>query len=316
MSRGSGLFFAVSSVMKEFHTFVSRYDSLEISYVVVRPEGQPKAVLQLLHGMCGCKERFLPFMEFMAGQGVVCIANDHRGHGDSVKSADDLGYMYDGGYVALVDDVRQLNRMAAREWPCLPLYMLGHSMGSLALRTFLKNHTDRLDGVVICGSPAPNVLAHLSRVFSCMAIRAGMGRKRPVNIQSLASAAYNRNFRNEGPKAWICSDPEVRKAFLSNPRTDFVFTFNASNALMNMMCETYSPAGWTVCNPDMPVLFLSGADDPCMVGPKGLDKAVMKMRQAGYHDVSYKIYPAMRHEILNEIGKERVWQDILRFMGL
>ena len=73
---------------------------------------------------------------------------------------------------------------------------------------------------------------------------------------------------------------------------------------------------WTVCNPDMPVLFLSGADDPCKAGQKGLENAVRKMREAGYHDVSYKIYPAMRHEILNEIGKERVWQDILRFMGL
>ena len=85
---------------------------------------------------------------------------------------------------------------------------------------------------------------------------------------------------------------------------------------MNMMCETYSSDGWTVCNPDMPVLFLSGADDPCMGGMKGLGKAVRKMRKAGYEDVSYKIYPAMRHEVLNERGKERVWQDILRFMGL
>ena len=302
--------------MKDFHTFISRYDSLEISYVTVRPEGQPAAVMQLLHGMCGCKERFMPFMEFMAGHGVACIANDHRGHGDSVKSADDLGYMYDGGYKALVDDIRQMNGIAAREWPGLPLYMLGHSMGSLALRTYLKNHTEHIDGVVICGSPAPNVLAHLSRFTSGLAVRAGMGRVRPGNLQALASASYNRNFRKEGLQAWTCSDPKVREAFLSNPRTDFIFTLNASNALMNMMCETYSHSGWIVRNPDMPVLFLSGADDPCTAGPNGMEKAVRKMRDAGYKDVSYKIYPAMRHEVLNERGKERVWQDILEFMGL
>ena len=95
----------------------SAYDDLDISVMVVRPEGAPRAVVQVVHGLCGCKERFLPFMEFMANKGVACVAGDHRGHGASVKSVDDLGYMYDGGYRALVDDMRMVTNWAHNEFP-------------------------------------------------------------------------------------------------------------------------------------------------------------------------------------------------------
>ena len=100
--------------MTEQATLRSRYDDLDISVLVVRPEGEAKAVLQLAHGMSGCKERFLPFMEFMAEHGVVCVANDHRGHGDSVKTPTDLGYMYGGGKDALIDDMRGVTEAICR----------------------------------------------------------------------------------------------------------------------------------------------------------------------------------------------------------
>ena len=88
----------------------SRIDGLGISVLVVRPEDKPKAVIQLAHGVCGCKERFLPFMEYMAHKGILCVAKDHRGHGESVRKTDDLGYMYDEGTDAMVEDMAQISR--------------------------------------------------------------------------------------------------------------------------------------------------------------------------------------------------------------
>lgn len=300
--------------MKDILKFSSHSDGLGISVMNVCPEGEVKAVLQIAHGMCGRKERFLPFMEYMAENGVACIANDHRGHGDSVLSDDDLGYMYDSRSNALVEDMREVTWMAEERYPGRPVYLLGHSMGSLAARAYLKRYDSALAGLLICGSPAYNPLSGFGRAMTGLMEDLGMGHMRPRVIHKLMSAELNHEFKAEGPQAWTCSDPEVRQTFSSDPKTSFRFTVNGSHCLMELMQEAYSRDGWNVTNPDLPVIFMSGQDDPCMGGASGLDKAVCALKEAGYRNVRIKTYPAMRHEILNEIGKERVWQDILSFV--
>ena len=302
--------------MIEQATLRSRYDDLDISVLVVRPEGEAKAVLQLAHGMSGCKERFLPFMEFMAGHGVVCVANDHRGHGDSVKMPADLGYMYSGGKEALIDDMRGVTEAICREYPEIPVFLLGHSMGSLAARVYAREDDSMLSGMIICGSPAYTYMAPLGYAISSFLNAAGLGRWRPRLAHRLTSDLYNHNFDSEGPMAWICSDPQARKAYIENPKTGFRFTVNANKVLMGLMMGAYDYGGRKAVNKDMPVIFLSGDDDPCTRGVDGLDRAMAAMHEAGYCNISKKTYPAMRHEVLNEIGKERVWQDVLDFMNL
>ena len=127
---------------------------------------------------------------------------------------------------------------------------------------------------------------------------------------------YNRPFASEGHQAWTCSDPAVRKSFAGNPRHNFIMTFDGSKALLGLMLQAYSSERGRKADDGLRILFLSGEDDPCMGGAAGLDKAVAVMHESGYRRISVKIYPAMRHEVLNEIGKERVWRDIADFMGL
>ncbi len=297
-------------------TLRSRYDDLDISVLVVRPEGEAKAVLQLSHGMSGCKERFLPFMEFMAEHGVVCVANDHRGHGDSVKTPTDLGYMYGGGKDALIDDMRGVTEAICREYPGIPVFLLGHSMGSLAARVYAREDDLMLDGMILCGSPGYSYLAPIGYAISTFLNAIGLGRWRPKLAHRLTADLYNQNFDSEGPMAWICSDPQVCKDYIENPKTGFRFTVNANKVLMDLMMGAYSAHSPKARSKDMPVIFLSGDDDPCTGGARGLDKALAAMHDAGYMDICKKTYPAMRHEILNEIGKERVWQDVLDFMNL
>ena len=297
-------------------TMRSPSDGLDISVVVVRPEDEPRAVIQISHGMCGCKERFLPFMEYMAGKGVVCVAGDHRGHGGSVRSKMDLGYTYGGGYKALVGDLRMITDWIHNEYPGKPVFLLGHSMGSLAVRVYAKDDDSAIDGLIVCGSPGWNPMTWVGLILTTLLCKMGLSRYRMSFSQKITSKRYNRRFSSDGPQAWTCSDPAVRKSLAENPLCNFALTADGSRCLMNLMVKTYDDASWAVRNPHMPVVFMSGQDDPVMVSERKFHKSAQSLCDKGYMNVTSAIYPAMRHEILNEIGKEDVWEDILDFIGL
>ena len=129
-------------------TLESRSDALCLSAASIAAD-KPSAVVQLVHGMCEHKERYYPLMEFLASRGFACVIHDHRGHGGSVKSPEDLGYFYKGGYRAAVDDVRQVTLWAKDEYPGLPVFLFGHSMGSFITRNFIHEYGNEVDGAVI-----------------------------------------------------------------------------------------------------------------------------------------------------------------------
>ena len=292
----------------------SMYDGMNLSAVVVEPEQQkPKAVLQIAHGLCGCKEKYLPFMEYMADHGVACVACDHRGHGSSVRSRDDLGYM-DGGYVALVEDMKFVTDWAAHRFGGIPIVLLGHSMGSMAARIYMKKYDWELSGLILCGSPGYNRMARTAMLLTGFLCLFNDGRMKPVYLQDFTSSYFNRRFSSEGQIAWVCSDPKVRENVISNPMTNYHITVNMMHNLLQMMVQTYSRRGWRIMNPDLPVTFLSGEDDAVMGGEGKLHDAAKMMADLGYTNVSAAIFSEMRHEILNEVDKEMVWNDILDFI--
>ena len=145
-------------------TIVSRADGLAVSILTCRPATEgPKAVVQLVHGMCEHKERYVPFMEFLADNGIASIIHDHRGHGESVKSARDLGYFYEGGYLAMIDDIKTVTDKAKNEFPGLPVVLFGHSMGSMAVRSYSKRYDGSICGLIVCGCPSRNGGAGLAK---------------------------------------------------------------------------------------------------------------------------------------------------------
>lgn len=132
-------------------TLESHHDRLLLQGLLVLPEQKPpRAVFQVAHGMCEHKERYLPFLQEMADHGYACVIHDHRGHGGSVRQTEDLGYFYPDGGPALVSDLYQVTRWIREQYPELPLYLFGHSMGSLAVRCYLKRYPDVPDGVFVC----------------------------------------------------------------------------------------------------------------------------------------------------------------------
>ena len=128
-------------------TFHSQADGLEISVLALLPDGKKeeyRGIVQLVHGMSEHKERYLPFMEYLAEKGYVTVIHDHRGHGKSIRREEDLGYMYGGGAKAMLTDIHTVNKKIRDRFKNLPLILFGHSMGSLAVRAYAASHADRM----------------------------------------------------------------------------------------------------------------------------------------------------------------------------
>lgn len=307
--------------MQEF-TLKSSADALELAAAVIAPQGPAKGIFQISHGMCEHKERYYPFMEWLAAQGYVCVINDHRGHGASVRSSDDLGFMYEGGWKALVEDLRTVGDWARAKYPGLPFTLFGHSMGSLAVRSYTKRYDSTIDRLIVCGSPSDNPAKGVGK-----ALASGLGllhgdHYRPMLIQKMSFGAFNKPFEGEAGadgrpyhSAWVCSNKEILDEYHKDPLCQYIFTSNGFRNLMGMMQDCYSTKGWALQNTGLPVHFISGAEDPCRTSDKAFRNAVEAMKRLGYCSTDGKLYPGMRHEILNETGRETVWNDILSMLG-
>ncbi|MDO4478165.1 MAG: alpha/beta fold hydrolase [Lachnospiraceae bacterium] len=295
--------------MTEKLTIASPVDALPLSVIAMAPEN-PTAIIQLVHGMAEMKERYLEFMEFLVDKGYAVIIHDHRGHGESIKSADDLGYMYHAGGKGLVEDVHAITLEAKKRWPGLPLILMGHSMGSLVVRCYARRYDSELAGLIVMGSPKRNgavgagkILVNLIRIFKGDHHRSNF-------INNMAFGSFNKKIPNpQTPFDWISADRANVTAYMRSPLCGFTFTLDGFNALFDVQADAYVSTE-LASDPNMPVLFVSGADDPCAGGEKGFEDAVNYIKRRGYRNVQNIFYAGLRHEVLNEACKKGVYRDI------
>lgn len=292
----------------------SKADKLPLSVTIFTPDEPPAGIFQLVHGMAEHTGRYRDFMEFLCSHGLVCIAHDHRGHGGSIKSQEDLGYFYDNGAENVVRDIEQVGDYIDELYPELPRYLFGHSMGSLAVRVYAAEHDDEIEALIVCGSPSSNPAASIG-IFLTDFISLFRGeRYRSKLINNIAFSAYDKSTGENEEFSWLSYDTDNRKAFIADEKCGFTFTLNGFKALFSLMKNTYSPKIYDINNKDLKILFISGEDDPCAVNPKKFDDAVTFMKDIGYRNVQSKMYKKMRHEILNETSKQDVYDDILAFL--
>ena len=294
----------------ESFTLPSARDGLPLSVCVALPEGDIRALVQLAHGMAEHKERYLPFMEYLAENGYAAIINDHRGHGGSVKSKDDLGYFYQDGANALVDDLHQLTLYFKARYPGKKLFLFGHSMGSLAVRVYRQRFDGDIDGLVVCGSPGANPATGAGLILNRLMTLLRGERYRSPLFTAMATGGYSKAYPNEGSaNAWLSVNPENVRRYDADPLCGFPFTLNGYRALLELMRDTYRPV--PAGNPELPVHFISGAGDPCAPDRKGFEQAVQRVKADGYRKVTSKLYEGMRHELLNETDRQTVYGDLL-----
>ena len=283
----------------------SACDGLELNVLIIEPEGEVKGIVQISHGMAERKERYIPFMEFLAQNGYVAIIHDHRGHGKSVKSKEDLGYFYENKAEYIVEDLHQITNFIKDKYPGKKLTLLGHSMGSMIVRKYIKKYDNEIDKLIVCGSPSKNPFVSLAIFFvNIMKFFKGE-RYRSEFCQSIALGK-----KTKKPNNWICTDDKVVDNFNNDELCGFTFTLNGFSNLLYLMKDIYSKKGWQVNKKELPILFIAGAEDRIIVNEKKWLESQNFLRKVGYKNIEKILYPEMKHEILNEINKDVVWKDV------
>lgn len=292
-------------------SFISDFDGLGISAAAAVPIGEVYGVVQIIHGMNEYKERYFDFMDYLAEQGFISVIHDNRGHGHSVADEKDIGFMYENGGEGFVADIVQFNNIVREVFPQLPCFMIGHSMGSLGARCFLKENDSSIDGLIILGTPAYSAFCAPVRAIGSAISKGGDVRNHIDKVEAAAEKVFNRGFGSV-PHSWICSRKEVVEEFNSNPLSNFIYTLSGYEALLYLLKEAYSKRGWNVKSPQLPIRFISGKKDPVMLSEKKFFKAVDKLRKTGYESISHRLFDNMRHEVLNEKNNITVYRDIAK----
>lgn len=292
-------------------TMASACDGLELSVMLMKPKGRIEAIVQLAHGMAEHKERYLKFMDFLAEHGIMSVIMDHRGHGASVRSKEDLGYFYDDSGRYIVEDAHQLTLLIKQDYPKLPYVLFGHSMGSLVVRAYSKCYDKDIDGLIVCGSPSKNALAPLALRFVKLLEKVKSDHYRSKLVQHLTFSAYEKRFINEGSRnAWLSANQENVKRYDACELCGFSFTLNGFQNLFLLMTEVYERAGWKCLNKDLPIVFLAGSDDPCIVNEEKFCQAYTFLQDIGYTNIEHKLFDKLRHEILFERDADMVYEYI------
>lgn len=289
-----------------------------IHYKAYEPDGTAiKAVIILLHGMQEHSGRYGGFANYLREQGYAVFTYDHTGHGRTAKAKEQLGFFRTNKPGSLlVEEAEQLSASVSQRFPGVPLILMGHSMGSFIARILLKRAPYQFDGTILIGTGGPNRLAALFLPILYM-VNLLAPRKRSRWLNKLFLTINNRKFKHEQPNDgtnWLSADLANRKAFLDDGLCGVDFSNNAFLGLISLNVEA-TKSSWMENIPrTMPFFFASGMDDPIGDFREGVEKTVRGLREHGFERVDLKLYPGMRHEILNEDDRQQVFDNIFEWL--
>ena len=280
------------------------------------PQGAPRAVVQLVHGIAEHVDRYDGFARFLTEQGFAVVAEDHMGHGKSINGEGIQGYFH-GGWFAAVADTHHLLELTREAYPDIPYILFGHSMGSFMARTILCKYPDSgITAAVICGTGWQPSLALPALIKAADLIGKRSGETVPSKaLEAMAFGSYNKRVEHKRTVCdWLTRDDAVVDAYIADPLCGFTPSAGLFRDMLSGIRYIQKPESLNAMKKDLPVFFIAGGDDPVGSYGKGVRKAAEAFRQAGMQDVTVKLYPLCRHEILNEINKEEVCQDILSWI--
>ncbi|MFD7075779.1 alpha/beta fold hydrolase [Nocardioides sp. NPDC059952] len=277
-------------------TFVSPTDGTALA---IRTWGEelsaPRGVVQIAHGIAEHGQRYDRLAQALVAAGYVVRAADHRGHGGSVTSADQLGHF---DFEALVADVAAVGASLREEFSGIPVFLIAHSMGSFAAQTVILDRSDLYDGVVLSGSTALDVLAG--------ALSSAEG---PVGLE-----AFNAGFEHRTGYEWLSRDEAEVDAYVADPLSGFDLPDTAVPQLFAGAERLADPAAIGGIRSDLPILVVSGDADPLAGGGALVELLGQRYREAGLKDVTVTLYPGARHEIFNETNRDAITADVIAWL--
>ena len=303
------------SILQE-HTFLSA-NKVNTIYVRSRlPEGPVRATVQIVHGLAEYVDRYDEFMEYLSQAGFAVYGNDHIGHGNSVHE-DRWGYVGEqAGWSIMLTDILTLSRQIRTAHPDVPHFLFGHSMGSFLARSFLIKYPDLHDGCVICGTGHPaRAVTMGARTLAAIEIK----RHGPGYYSEMLDGVMNKQYNGgyDNPRTafdWISSDPNRVDEYIADPKCGFVPTAGLLGEILKALSFITSPRNIEKMAKDVPVYFISGAEDPVGELSQGVIRAYKAFLKAGMKDVSLKLYPNLRHEILLDVDRDEVMTDVLNWL--
>ena len=303
--------------MKREFTYPSSDGRTQIHAIEWSPETEPKAVVQIAHGMVEYVARYHAFATYLAEHGFLVVGNDHLGHGRSVVSREDYGYFAEkNGNECVLADLRELQNITMKEYPCLPYFFFGHSMGSYLARQYIQRYSEDLAGAIIMGTGTESKVVLIMGQRMCVAQAKKHGWKyRDRKINKMVLGSNNRRIDSERtPVDWLSRDEKAVDSYMANPLCGFIFTLNGFHEMFTSIRDAQHRENVAKIRKDLPLLLISGAKDPVGSYGKGVTKAGERYRAAGIKDVEIKLYPEDRHELLNELDKDQVYADILSWL--
>lgn len=300
-------------------TFLSADRCTEIHYHAWLPEGTPRAVLVLFHGMLEHSARYAEFAAALNAQGFAVYAQDHLGHGESVHPENPRGHFADcGGNGFVIRDCLHMLELAHAAHPKAPLFLMGHSMGSFLTRQLLHQFTlPTLSGVILMGSGhqarAAVRLAHA--VTGAVARHKGTRHKSDILYKLILGSNNRRCHPHRSNFDWLSRLPENADAFAADPLIADNFTAQAYHDMLGGMLTNYDPRRLATMDTSIPLLILSGDADPIGEYGNGVSRLLNTYQALGCDDVSMIIYEGARHELLNETNSRQVTADILAWMN-
>ena len=301
----------------EDFTFDSTRGDQKLHGRICRPDGEPVCVVQIAHGIAEHINRYDDFMNFLAENGIVAVGNDHLGHGQSFEKPEDQGFFAEnGGWKIVVDDMAALRDVVRHEYPDLPYVFFGHSMGSFLTRTFLIRYPDRYDAAIISGTGhQPGLVAFAGHTMANAAVRSKGAKAVGTALNNVAFGSYCKEIKDpRTPFDWLSRDESTVDKYIADPLCGFVATNSLFRDMMEGIRFIIDQKNIDKMNKDKPIYFMSGDADPVGDYGKGVEKAYQAFCKAGLKNVTIRLYPQGRHEMLNEINKADVYRDILNWL--
>jgi alpha-beta hydrolase superfamily lysophospholipase len=294
-------------------TFTFSNDGLEIVVDRTLPRGAPKAAVIIAHGMAEHALRYARFANELAAHGYAAYAPDHRGHGRTASSDARFGWAGKDGWNGMVRDLERLATLVRDEHPGVPLFLFGHSMGSMLGQRFAQLHGRDLAGLILSGTTgsAPNLVAGIA---VAAVIRLFRGGRAQSPLQRTMFADFNKPFEQRTGFEWLSRDDAEVRTYVDDPRCGFTFSNRLMLDMLRGYQEVWKPANERRLPAGLPVLLFSGARDPVGRNGKAVAALADRYRALGLRDVQVVLYPDARHEMLNETNRDEVVRDILGWL--
>lgn len=279
-----------------------------------------KGIVLIIHGISEHSGRYAAFAEALTNTGYIVYAHDQRGHGKTTENQETQGYAGGDGWNLLVRDVQELIELAKKENPGLPLFILGHSMGSFILRHYMHQYKDSqgVKGFILSGTGGSSkIMLAMARFLCAIVIKKNGKMDKSKLIQELTFKDFNaRCVENRNGFDWLSRDIKEVDKYVEDDLCGQVCTVSFYNDFFGGIMEVQKKSNINNISKDIPILIFSGQMDPVGHYGKMTTSLVQSYKAVGIQDITYKLYENARHEMLNEINRDEVIQDIIRWMNL